>query len=184
MATIVTPQSFTYRDAKGYTWRLQTHISYVDTSAATIDNGYIVGGTIRGALSGLGPGTLPVTNSVFQAATGIYGAKVAFAYGTAAQYLNAEDKLELALLDSGGSVHKFGIGSPVIAAFLADQETGKGSQLADVVAAFTTPSGAAFACTPNGLPFVAAVGSLLIRRRQRRKVSIYTKSSNLDEPGE
>jgi hypothetical protein len=184
MTIQITPQSYSFRDAKGYTWTMRTYIRYDDTTSTTIGNGYTVGATIFAALAGSGPGTLALTNGAFQGARGIYGKKNAVAYGTAAQYLNAEDKLVVGLYDSGGSLHRFGIGSPVIAAFLADQETGKGSQLVDFVSAMTTAVSSAYACTANGLAFSTAVGSVLVRRRQRRKVSLVSKSSNLDEPGE
>lgn len=185
MATKVGTQSYTFRDAKGYTWTLKHHISYSDASSTEIGNARTVATNVGNALQGIGAGTLPLTNSVIQKWTGAFTAdNIALAYGTAAQYLNAEDKLVVSLYDTGGALHRFGIGSPVIAAFLADQETGKGSQLVDFVSAMTTGVGAAFACTKSGLAFSTAVGSVLVRRRQRRKVSLVSKSSNLDEPGE
>jgi hypothetical protein len=177
-------QSHKFRDAKGFTWTMKYHIRYDDTSAASVFNGVQVGIAVEAALNGTGPGTLPLSNGVRQGSTGLYSHTVALAYGTAAQYLNAEDKLMVAFYDSGGSLHRFGIGAPVVAAFLADQETGKGSQLVDFVAAMTTAVTLAYACTPNGLAFSTAVGSLLVRRRQRRKYTLVSKSANLDEPGE
>lgn len=178
-------QAYTYRDAKGYTWTLKHYVSYLSDTSAHLADARAVGSRMEAALSGVGPGVLAVTNGVLVHAHGPYDLQnIALAYGTAAQYLNSEDKLMLSLFDSGGSIHRFGIGSPVLAAFLADQETGKGSQLVDVVTAMTTVDGSAFACTKGGLAFSSAVGSVLIRRRQRRKVSLISKSSNLDEPGE
>ena len=184
MATRVVPQSVTFRDAKGYPWTMRTWISFSDADAAHRDAAYTTGDLIVSALIGAGPGTLPLTNGILQSASGPFGWSVNKAYGTAAQSLNAEDKLMVALLDTAGVIHRFGIGSPVIAAFLADQETGKGSQLVDFIAAMTTISTGSFACTKEGIPFTGAVTSLLVRRRQRRKVSLLSKSSNLDEPGE
>jgi len=181
----IAQQSYTYRDAKGYTWTLKHYISYLSDTNTHLADARAVGSRMEAALSGVGPGVLALTNGVLQRAHGPYDlSNIATAYGTAAQYLNAEDKLMLALYDSGGAIHRFGIGSPVIAAFLADQETGKASQLVDVVTAMTTVDGSAFACTKGGLAFTSAVGSVLIRRTQRRKVSLVSKSSNLDEPGE
>jgi hypothetical protein len=186
MAVLIGAQVFTFRDAKGYTWTFRFHIHYDDSSAVNLNNGFTVATAVKAALQGVGPGTLPLTNATYQRSIGLFSeTSVAVTYGTAAQYLNAEDKLMLAFSDTGGALHRYGIGSPVTAAFLADQETGKASQLVDLVNAFTTTVGGnAFACTANGLGFVSSPGGLLIRRRQRRKVNLYTKSSNLDEPGE
>lgn len=185
MAILIGTQSHQFRDAKGYTWRMQYHIRYDDSTPTLVNNGWLVGAAVKAALQGLGPGTLPLTNGAYQNSKGLFSDTVGLAYGTAAQYLNAEDKLNVALVDTGGELHRFGIGAPVLAAFLLDQETGKGSQLVDFINAMVTPIGvSAFACTPNGLAFASAVGSVLVRRRQRRKVSLYSKSSNLDEPGE
>jgi hypothetical protein len=184
MATQISNNSVTFRDAKGYTWVMRYHISYDDTSPTTRGNGVSVAENVVGALNGTGSGTLPLTNGHLLRSDGLFGQRYTQGYGTAAQYLNAEDKLMVAFLDTGQQMHRFGIGAPVIAAFLADQETGKASQLVDFVAAMTTAVSAAFVCTPNGLALTAAVGSVLVRRRQRRKTTLISKSSNLDEPGE
>jgi len=186
MALLLAPQFHTFRDAKGYTWTMRYHIQYVSDTAQHVLDGWQVGANVLAALEGIGAGTLPLTNGVHQESGGVYGQISATAYGTAAQYLNCEDKLMVALYDAKGALHRFGIGSPVIAAFLADQETGKGSQLVDLVTAFTTAvgTGPAFAATRNGIAFASAVGSVLVRRRQRRKTTLVSKSSNLDEPGE
>jgi hypothetical protein len=186
MSTQIALQSYTFRDAKGYTWTLKHNISYSDASVTEIANGRVVAQNVLAALRGLGPGTLPLTNGVWWRVHGPFDeVNIALAYGTAAQYLNAEDKLNVTLLDTAGSLHRFGIGCPVIAAFLADQETGQASQLVDFMSAMTTPVGVAFACNKAGQAFTTTVvGSTLIRRRQRRKVNLLTKSSNLDEPGE
>lgn len=178
-------QLFTFRDAKGYTWNMRLHIAYDNTSATTIGDARSVALAVINALEGAGPGTLPLTNGVIQRAVGFYNVdNVALAYGTAAQYLNAEDKLMVAFYDTGGSLHRYGIGSPVVAAFLSDQETGKASQLVDFTNAMTTSINNAFVATKGSLKISTAVGSVLVRRRQRRKVTLITKSSNLDEPGE
>jgi hypothetical protein len=168
---------------------MRYHISYDDTSAATRANGDTVMEVVENALKGVGPGTLPVTNAVWIRSTGLAGERATITtaagyYGTAAQYLNSEDKLMVAFVDSGLTMHRFGIGAPVLAAFLADQETGKGTQLVDFVNAMTTAVSAAFVCSSNGLQLKFAIGSVLVRRRQRRKVTLISKSSNLDEPGE
>jgi hypothetical protein len=184
MATQIGDQSHTFRDAKGYTWTMRYHISYDDTSAATRGNAVTVAELVENALAGIGPGTLPLTNGHLLKSSGIFGQRNTPGYGTTATYLNAEDKLMVAFLDSGQSIHRFGIGAPVLAAFLADQETGKGSQLVDFVSAMTVKQGAAGVCTPNGLFLSSAIGSVLVRRRQRRKVTLISKSANLDEPGE
>jgi hypothetical protein len=181
----IAQQSYTYRDAKGYTWTLKHYIHYLNDTSAHLADARTVGSVVQGALSGTGAGTLALTNGALWRVHGPYDeADFALSYGTAAQYLNAEDKLMVAFYDSGGSIHRFGIGSPVTAAFLADQETGKASQLVDFVNAMTTAQGSAQACTKGGLFFSSAVGSVLVRRRQRRKVFLTSKSSNLDEPGE
>ena len=185
MATRIGTQSYTFRDAKGYTWTLKHHISYSDATSTDIANARTVAGAIGNALNGAGPGVLPLTNGAIQKVTGPWSEDdYPLAYGTSAQYLNSEDKLMVAFYDAKGAIHRFGIGSPVVAAFLADQETGKGSQLVDFVNAMTTAVGSAFACTKSGLAFSSAVGSVLVRRRQRRKTTLVSKSANLDEPGE
>lgn len=184
MTQRIVPQSYTFRDAKGYAWSMRIHISFSDADAAHRDAAFSIGDLVQAALAGTGPSTLPLTNAAFARSAGPFGFIEPFAYGTAAQYLNAEDKLEVSFFDGDGNLQRYGIGSPVAAAFLADQETGKASQLVDFVAAMTTAVTGAFVCTRSGLALVAASGSVLVRRRQRRKTFIFSKSANLDEPGE
>lgn len=184
MATQIARQVYTLRDAKGFTATMRFYISYSDASATTVNDARVVAENIWFALNGTGPGTLPISNAHIVGVIGPYNQVQSAGYGTAAQYLNCEDKLMVAMVATDQSVHRFGIPAPTLAAFLADQETGKGSQLVDFVNALVNPSNAAFACTRGGLAFGSAIGSLLIRRRQRRKFTLYSKSANLDEPGE
>ena len=107
------------------------------------------------------------------------------AYGATAQYSNAEDKLVFRVLAADLTIHKLEIPCPVLSAFLADQETASGAALADLIAVLTTaPAASSFLCTKAGSPYSLSVGGQLKRRRFQRKLTIYDKSANLDEPEE
>jgi hypothetical protein len=102
--------------------------------------------------------------------------------GTAANYQNVEDKAVLTFTDQIGGMHRYQIAAPKTAVFKADQETVDAVQadMALLLADFQS----------NVVGFFDDIGPLLyvggtrIRRKQHRKVNIFTRDPTLSEPAE
>lgn len=104
-------------------------------------------------------------------------------YGVQAVYENVEDGALLTFQDpTNGSLHRYKIPAPKAAIFLADGETVNQAQ-ADIVSLIsdfeTFVYGAYLA--PSPLTYLAGVR---VRRKMHRRMTIFTKSGNLDEPAE
>jgi hypothetical protein len=115
-------------------------------------------------------------------------------YGTAAPYANAEDKAVLTYQTApiSNPFNLFGkmrisIPAPILALFLADQETVDPANASLVTLTTkllaTDASGGVFA-DGRGFQPTQFIGGVLVRRKQQRKLTLYTKSPNLDEPEE
>jgi hypothetical protein len=177
MSVQIGRQTYTYRDARGHTGKVSFYISNDNAVAGDGDAANAIGRTVEAEITAL-------TNAVLVGASGPDGRTVApNQYGASLQYATAEDKLRLRLLAADNTIHTMAIPSPKLSAFEADQETLKGSAVtalvATLVAAAITGS---FACTRAGSPFVSSLGGQLVRRKFQRKLTIYDKSANLDEP--
>lgn len=159
------PISFIFRDAKGNTSRTRMYFAVAaaafETEAATVV-------TELGALSNAN-----VTSSIDNAAANVYG--------TAATYLDVEDKARLVFQDASGALHRYEIPAPKASLFLADQETVDtanatlGTLVADMLANVVSR---------NGVALNSLVGGIRIRRRLHRRFSIFTHNPALTGPGE
>jgi hypothetical protein len=109
-------------------------------------------------------------------------------YGAAADYANAETKARIVLIAADFTLHGLSIPAPLLSMFEADRETVLGSAIATLLNDIATPGAAAntYACTRGGvaLPAPNSVGGMLVRKPFQRKLTIYDKSSGLDEPEE
>lgn len=179
MAVVIQRSTFGYRDARGHLGKVGVYASWDSAVAGSEAAAAGLTNAVRNAITAL-------TNGALASTTGLLGRiPVSGVYGTAAQYLPAEDKLVLTMQASDGTLHRFRIPSPLVSAFLADQESAKGSSLATLVAALTAaPVTSAFICTAAGATFSVSLGGIYQRAKFQRKLTIYGKSANLDEPEE
>lgn len=175
-ATTLTQESVTYRDAKGDTATVRFYI--LEDTALPGEAGTIAGNVIA-AISAL-------SNAVEIRRTGPSSQILdPFQYGATANYQDAVDKLRFTWLDAAGAPHRMDIPAPKDTAFLADQETASGTALANLITAMSAVSaGGAKVVSRDGSAFGHSLGGLRARRRFRRKLTLYSKSPNLDEPGE
>lgn len=169
----------TLRDARGHIGKVGTYVTYDDTVAGS-------GDASAGHGEDFQTQVLALSNAVLVNATGPGGKSPApNQYGATSVYQNAEDKLRIRVLAADNTIHTFNIPAPLLADFEADAETAKGSAIAAFIALIT---GAAVATsqftTRAGSPYVASLGGSLVRKKFQRKLTIYDKSANLDEPEE
>jgi hypothetical protein len=179
MAQRIQRNTFGYRDARGHLGKVGVYVAWDDAVAGSEAAGAGLVNAVRNAVTAL-------TNGALASTTGLLGRiPVSGVYGTAATYLPAEDKLRLTMQASDGTLHSFNIPSPLVSAFEADQESALASAIATLVAALkAAPITSAFICTAAGATFSTSLGGILVRRKFQRKLTIYGKSSNLDEPEE
>jgi len=169
-------QSLGYVDAKGEQARVRTFMS-LDTYA----NGATLLGSWKAALDTL-------TNALAFSAPGIGGFLTESGeYGTVADYESVTDKAVMTFIDGAGQIHRATIPAPVASMFLADGITVNAAD-ADVVTyvnvVTNTAGHAYFISSRGGLAITRFVGGLRTKKANRRRVSIFTKSGNLDEPAE
>lgn len=182
MAVQIEAQTYTYRDARGNTGRVRIYISADNATAGSGDAANAIGRTIEAEITAL-------TNAALVSSTGPSGRVIApNTYGGTGTYQDVADKLRIRLLAVDNTVHSLQVPAPVSTAFLADQETAKGSAIAALIATIVAaPIASAFVCTRAGASFPAGTASLggsRVRKAKSRKETIYQKSSNLDEPEE
>jgi hypothetical protein len=103
-------------------------------------------------------------------------------YGTAANYLDVEDKMEMVFVDVNGNLHRYQVPAPLTTDFLADQETMNGADT-NVSAIITDLQTFGYGVLTDTAPLVIISG---IRKRKRfqRKFNILTKNPALTGPGE
>ena len=179
MAVVTQRSTFGYRDARGHLGRVGVYVTWDNAVAGSEAAGAGLVNGVRNAITAL-------TNGALATQTGLLGRiPVSGVYGTAAQYLPAEDKLVLTMQAADGTLHRFNIPSPKVSAFLADQESASAAQIAALVTALTAaPITSSYISTAAGSVFTVSLGGIYRRARFQRKFTIYGKSANLDEPEE
>jgi len=179
MAQEIARNTITFRDARGHTGKVSFYVAYDRTVANSMTNAHDLVVSIQADLAAL-------SNGAIVGSTGLNGAVFPpNVYGASLVYGTSEDKLRLRMLAADNTIHTLAIPAPVIAAFEADQETALGCAIAALVAALkTAPAASAFPCTRAGSAFAASLGGQLTRKKFQRKLTIYAKSANLDEPEE
>ena len=165
-----------YVDAKGAQGRIKSFVS-VDTDTHGV--------TLYGAWLGF---VDALTNAQLFSAPGVGGAlTISGDYGTAAEFDSVTDKAVMTFIDSAGQIHRFQIPAPKAAIFLADKITVNRAQT-DVAAYVNLivngGSNPYFMSTRGGLQFSSFAGGLRIKKPNRKRMTIFTKSGNLDEPAE
>lgn len=177
MAIEFVRQNYTWRDLRGHTGKTSLWLYYDPAVTGSEASARTQAVAMESALAAL-------TNSALYRASGVYNHQSnALTYGSASDYANAETKLRVRLLGSDASIHKFELPAPIIAAFEADKQTALASAIAPVIALLVAaPATSASFITPGGLAWASSLGGTLIRRKFQRKLTIYQKSSGLDEP--
>lgn len=177
MAIEFVRQNFTWRDLRGHTGKTALWMFYDAAVTGSEASARTQAVSMATALAAL-------TNCALYRASGVYNHQsAALTYGGTSDYANAETKLRVRLLGVDASIHKFEIPGPIVAAFEADKQTALASAIAPVIALLVAaPATSASFTTPGGLAWSASLGGQLIRRKFQRKLTIYQKSSGLDEP--
>lgn len=162
------PVSFIFRDAKSNIaktkmWIAQTAANFEPTAATLVAD--------LQAISNAN-----VSSSIDNAA--------APTNGTAATYLDVEDKAVLVFQDFYGAQHRFQVPAPKSTIFLADQETVDPTNSAVLTLINDMSSGGVGVTTRQGITLTGMLGGFRARRHLHRKVNINTKNPALTGPGE
>lgn len=161
----------TYRDAKGNTARVSFFVANTGTTATQ----FTAANTVNAAIDAL-------TNAVVQSAIGpATGPRQEVVYGTNATYAGVEDKAIFTFQTSTGDIHRFQIPAPLASIFLADGETVDPTNTA--VVAFVSAV-VANCVSQNGEAITFGAFGTRIRRKMRRKLTIFIKDPALTGPGE
>lgn len=170
----VTPQSFTWRDAKGHTTVTRFFINY---DAGTIDDAFNLAQAIRDALKGL-------TNAALQSASGVLGETGSVQYGGTGVFQSVQQKARMTWQDDEGKLHRYEVPAPKVAIFLADAVTVNPTNalVLAYIASFTTV--AAFVSGKDGIEVAQFVGGEFAARPRPRRVGILTLTPALtpEEP--
>lgn len=150
--------TYSFRDARGYIARMKVIIGDATNSAVVVDANTLVG-HLRAASNAFAE----INTDTFKPLT----------YGTAATFENVEDKAVLTFRSTDtGRLSRFSLPAPKSAVFLADQMTVDTSNalISAVINDFTT---FVYANDQATAP-LAFVGGLRTRRRNQRKINIFT----------
>jgi hypothetical protein len=184
-------QGLSFRDCRGHVGKVNYY--YLWDSAVAASAGLVAA---RAAITNINSAIEGLTNALVVGVTGINSLPLnPLDYGATTDYANAETKARLyyqsqtvatGVVTSYGTIH-IDIPAPLVTMFLADKETVNPAfaAVATLTAALqAVDAHAGQACNKQGAYFGAFIGGLLIRRKLQRKLTLYSKSSNLDEPEE
>lgn len=185
MANNLARQEATYRDLRGHIGKVSFFYSFNATIAANTQNAFLAVQAIIANISLL-------TNAALVRVTGLTATVLPpNAYGSNTSYSNCETKARLVyqvFLSPDPSVTSqvhIDIPAPNLTMFFADRETVNPASIAALTAALQTPDATSGqAASKNDFVFGPFLGGLLVRRKLQRKLTIYDKSPNLDEPEE
>jgi len=173
--TFIARYGYLWRDAQGFTG--QTN-AYVAGATQTINYG------MANDVAVLWPA---LTNAAIIRWTGaldqILDPNV---YGVAADYLSATFRAEMVFNTAEGSLFTIGIPSPKRSIFLPDGETVDASNaaVAAFITQFLTPTGGGTSVTKSGDVVLQYVIGKLVKRKLRRKETIWSLAPDLTGPGE
>jgi len=187
--TVIVKQSVSIRDNRGHVGRTGFHYFIQDdTTAAVLLNAYNASKTLAQYIAAASNGAIVAYN-------GLYSPLITpNNYGASSQFPNAEDKAVLVFLMGDAAVApietafmKIEVPAPKLAVFEADQETVKPTAAAVstiVTAVLTIDASSGFVSNKAGMLPLSFVAGYRVRRKFQRKITIWDKSSNLDEPEE
>lgn len=164
-------ESVSYRDSKGHIGKVRYHVANTGTLITQ-------GAAADAVLVAIGA----ISNAALQSASGpATTAAGPVVYGTTADFAAVEDKAVYTFSAADGSLHRVQVPAPKIAIFEVDTVTVDAAQTDS--AAFITAY-LANAVTSAGAAITAFVGGIRQRRKLQRKLNIYIKVPELDEPAE
>lgn len=159
---------YNFRDAKGFVRRIRVILGDATNSAILTDSAN--GTTLLQAVSNAHVySTLDAHKSILT-------------LGTAATYLDCEDKAALTFVDPQGGFHRYQIPAPKSAGFLADQETVNAAET-NMSALIGWFQSFVFGAQTDTSALVY-VGGTRLRRKQSRKFNVITRDPGLANPGE
>jgi hypothetical protein len=164
-------ETVSWRDSKGHIARTRYHVA---------DTGTLI--TQGAAATAVLVAMEAITNCALQSASGP-GTTVAgpVVYGTTADFAAAEDKAVYTFSAADGSLHRVQVPAPKIDIFEVDTVTVDAAQTDS--AAFITAY-LANAVTSAGAAMTLFIGGIRQRRKLQRKLTIFVKVPELDEPAE
>lgn len=159
-------KGFSFRDSKGQTSRMRVLIGDATVAAVGTDEA-----NFTTHLGGVSNCNVWFTESNNPGHT----------YGTSAEYETVEDKMSLTFTDPSGFLHRYQVPAPKTAGFLADGETvdSAQTQVALLITDFTTFIYGRF----NDTAPLVYVGGTRLRKKIKRKFTIWTKNPALAGPG-
>jgi len=186
--TLVTAHfGISLRDARGHVGKCGLWYTFDNVDAAHVDDAYNNMLNIANAMSAM-------SNAALQQYTGLIGRQLQLNYGGTGTYVDVEDKAKLTWQIDNVAPPPVALGLvrveiPAIKSvcFLADQETVDPNQaLVDTFLDLLESPDASggYVSSKTGLILGAFIGGTRTRRKFQRKITIYDKSANLDEPDE
>jgi hypothetical protein len=163
-------------DAKGY----YGHFSFFTQSGSDNDNATLWI-AVKTALAAL-------TNAAVNGGTGRVGyLQLPGVLGTQADFGSIEDKATLTYVDAAGSIHRYQVPAPKASIFYADEMTI--NPLNSLVIAFNTVflnagANTYFVASRGGSAITEFIGGVRVRRRNQRRVSIFTRNPAETGPAE
>lgn len=187
MTLVVASFGVSLRDARGHIGKCTMWYTYDNVDAAHINDAY-------NNMINIANGIATLSNGAIARYNGVIGRQTTLSYGGTGTYVNAEDKARFTWQTVEPTSPPVAVGllrleipAPKSANFLADQETVDPNQAA--VDAFldlleSPDASGGFVSSKTGKLVATFIGGVRIRRRFQRKITIYDKSANLDEPDE
>jgi hypothetical protein len=164
-------ENVSWRDSKGHIARVHYHVANTGTLI-----------TQGAAATAVLVAMEAITNCALQSASGpSTTAAGPVAYGTTGNFAAVEDKAVYTFSAADGSLHRVQVPAPKIAIFEVDTITVDAAQTDS--AAFITAY-IANVVTSAGAAITSYVGGIRVRRKLQRKLTIFVKVPELDEPAE
>lgn len=161
----------TWRDSKGRTATMRYYVASTGTQI-----------TQAVAASNVNNAFQPCSNAHTQTVHGPSNNPAGpVGYGTTADFPSVEDKAVLTFSAADGSLHRYKLPAPKIAIFEVDTVTVDAAQ-ADIAGAITAVI--ANVVTASGAAITSYVGGTRSRVKLQRRLNIFVKVPELDEPAE
>ena len=160
--------SYSFRDAKGQVSKMRLLIGAASSSALVT------------AIEAATPLLQAVSNAHVYGVT--INSQPDHTYGVQADYQDVEDKANLTFLDYRQAIHRYQVPAPKTVEFKTDQQTVDSSEtnMAALIAFFA----ASVYGTPADTSPLVYSGGLRIRRKNQRRMSIFTKGADDSIPAE
>jgi hypothetical protein len=177
------PQTYTYRDVKGFTSTFHTFINVGgSTGVSPVDDGQSLANNLLAPMNAC-------TNAAFQGSNGPLPETGVVQYGAAAQYAAIEQHVRMTFQDAAGGLHNFRIYAPKLSIFLSDQATVDPTSPSPAhawIAVMLSSVNGVFFCGKNGIKLINFFGGLYGAAKTRRRYGILQLGAALtpEEPAE